>query len=258
MVKVSACIEWLFADGDRSYEDRIRAAADAGFDSVEFWLWADKDLTALRRAADSRGVSIAGFVTQPFVELVDSRTHDVYLEGLRRSCAAAGSIGVETLITQCGTRVDTLPEETQFANLVDALRRAADVVEPFGITLLAEPLNIEDHPDQYLRHSHRGRDVIAAVQHPNVRMLYDRYHSFRMGEARGEGVTGFFDQIHEIHIAGPTRNDPTPADTIDWDAELAAWAASGYDGTIGLEYQPRGQTEDGLPYILELIGRHFR
>jgi hydroxypyruvate isomerase len=257
MVTISACIEWLFADDDRPFVDRVHAAADAGFDAVEFWLWDNKDLPALRQAADRRGITITGFVTQPFVDLVNADSHSAYLDGLRTSSEAAASVGVTTLITQCGVRDESLPEQQQFQNLVDGLRRAADVVEPMGITLLAEPLNIFDHPDQYLRHSHRGRDVIASVDHPNVKMLYDRYHSFRMDEVIAEGVSGFFDHIREIHIAGPTRNDPTADDAIDWSSELSFWAASGYNGVIGLEYQPRGRTEDGLGYIVESIRHAF-
>jgi hydroxypyruvate isomerase len=256
-VKVSACIEWLFGEGDRSFSDRVHAAADAGLDAVEFWLYENKDLKAIRRTADSRGIDIAGFVTQPFVELTDGSTHKEYLDGLERSCQTATDVDVSTLITQCGPRVDKFAEEIQFNNLASGLAQAAEVVEKYGITLLAEPLNIFDHPDQYLRHSYRGRDLVAAVNHPNLKMLYDRYHAFRMEEATNEGIVGFFDKIGEIHLAGPTRRDPTPEDQIDWRTELNAWAQAGFSGTIGLEYMPRGVTEDGLAFILAEIRKAF-
>ncbi len=257
MVRISACIELLFAEGSRPFEDRVHAAADAGLDAVEFWLYDNKDLKAIRRTADARNIDIAGFVTQPFVALADESTHDAYLAGLVQSCEAADSVGVDMLITQCGTRVEKYQEEVQFHNLVTGLSRAAEVVERFGITLLAEPLNIFDHPDQYLRQSKRGREVVTAVDSPHLKMLYDRYHSFRMGEGSAEGVAGFFDDIAEIHVAGPTRSDPASDDAIDWPTELGTWADSGCAGTIGLEYQPRGRTEDGLPYILQEIRDAF-
>lgn len=50
MRRYSACIEWLFAEGDGSFADRIRRAHAGGLTAVEFWRWsATRTWMRLRR-----------------------------------------------------------------------------------------------------------------------------------------------------------------------------------------------------------------
>ena len=44
-----ACIETLYTE--LPFLSRFRAAAEDGFDAVEFWSWTDKDLSAVKAAA---------------------------------------------------------------------------------------------------------------------------------------------------------------------------------------------------------------
>ena len=47
----SACIETLYTE--LPFLERFRAAKADGFDFVEFWSWTDKDLAAVKAAADA-------------------------------------------------------------------------------------------------------------------------------------------------------------------------------------------------------------
>jgi hydroxypyruvate isomerase len=49
-MKLSACIEWLFADEAESFGDRIRLARKNGVEAVEFWKWTNKDLDEIEAA----------------------------------------------------------------------------------------------------------------------------------------------------------------------------------------------------------------
>ena len=49
----SACIETLYTE--LPFLERFRAARADGFDFVEFWSWTDKDLAAVKAAADAAG-----------------------------------------------------------------------------------------------------------------------------------------------------------------------------------------------------------
>ena len=51
-LKRSACIEPMYAE--LPFYDRFQAAKDDGFEYVEFWSWTDKDLTAVKKAADKK------------------------------------------------------------------------------------------------------------------------------------------------------------------------------------------------------------
>ena len=54
----SACIEPMYSE--LPFLERFQAAKDDGFQFVEFWSWTDKDLDAVRDAASSAGIGIAG------------------------------------------------------------------------------------------------------------------------------------------------------------------------------------------------------
>jgi hydroxypyruvate isomerase len=42
VMKLSACIEWLFADETDDISERVRKASECGLYGVEFHLWRDK------------------------------------------------------------------------------------------------------------------------------------------------------------------------------------------------------------------------
>ena len=50
----SACIETLYTE--LPFLERFHAAKADGFDFVEFWSWTDKNLAAVRAAADAAAV----------------------------------------------------------------------------------------------------------------------------------------------------------------------------------------------------------
>lgn len=68
---LSACIEWLFKDSAPDFADRIHAAKNAGLSAVEFHLWDDKPIDAIRAALDETGVKLTSFCVGPRRSLVD-------------------------------------------------------------------------------------------------------------------------------------------------------------------------------------------
>lgn len=83
----SACIETLYTE--LPFLERFRAAKADGFDFVEFWSWTDKDLAAVRAAADAAGVGISGFNGDAELSLIDPAQKTAYKAFLRRSLDAA-------------------------------------------------------------------------------------------------------------------------------------------------------------------------
>jgi hydroxypyruvate isomerase len=75
----SACIEWLFAEGRAAVPERIRRAADAGVDAIEFWSWRDKDLDAVGEAAQAGGLDVVMMLVEPQVPIVDAANLDAFV-----------------------------------------------------------------------------------------------------------------------------------------------------------------------------------
>lgn len=250
-MKYSACIEWLFEPEAADPAERIRLAAAAGLPAVEFWSWRNKDLAALEAALRDTGLVLTGFVSEPMAPLTDPAQHDAFLTGLEESVSVARRLGAANLIAQAGNLRPAVPRAEQHAAIVDCLKRAAGILAGTGVTLSLEPLNTRvDHPGYYLAFTLEGLDIVEEVGRPEIRLLYDLYHSVVMGEAPQQVLDGRIGLVSHVHLAdAPGRREPGTG-AMDWRAHLAWLRQQGYDGFVGLEYRPSQATVASLASLL--------
>ncbi len=250
-MKYSACIEWLFAAEAPDFADRIRLAAKAGLGGVEFWRSSNRDIDAIEAALDETGLMLTSLVAEPMVPLTDPARHDEFLEGLRQSLAVARRLGAPVLIAQAGADLPGRSRAEQRQALVDCLGRAADILAGSGVTLAVEPLNtLVDHVGYFLPSTVEALDFIDEVGRPEIRILYDIYHSAVMSEAIGDVLAGRIDRVAHVHLADtPGRHEPGTGE-LDWQARLRWLQANGYDGWVGLEYRPTRDTVGSLAAVL--------
>ncbi|MEO8244120.1 MAG: TIM barrel protein [bacterium] len=232
----SACIEMLFTAETPDYAQRIHLAARAGFAAVEFWGWRGKDLGAIDAAVQQTGLRVVGFVAEGVTALTDPATHEAFLAALPASIATAQRLGAPFLYIQAGRNTPTHGRATQTVTLIHALTRAADLLQGSGVTLLLEP--VSDAKDGFLSRAADGLPIVAAVDRPEIRLLYDLYHAAMAGEATAPTIGANIDLIGHVHVADhPGRGAPGTG-TLDLDRDIAWIRAQGYDGLFGLEYVP--------------------
>jgi len=254
-MKYSACIEWLFAPESPDFANRIRLARDAGLDAVEFWKWTEKDIPAVEKALAETKLALSSLVAEPMIPLTDPASHDAFLVGLRASAEMANRLGAKVLIAQAG---DDLPGRTraeQHQALVDCLTQAADVLAGTGVVLGLEPLNtLIDHKGYFLHSTVEGLDIIDEVNRPEIRIVYDIYHSLVMEEATAEVLKDRIDRVAHVHIADhPGRNEPGSG-TLELSKSLHWLFDNGYNGFVGLEYRPTADTQSSLEMTLRTLG----
>ena len=252
---LSACIEWQFAEGNESLGDRVRAAKAAGLGHAEFHLWRDKDMAGLATALAETGVTLTGFCVDPRRSIVDPAQHEEMLQAVADTLAVAKTVGSPPLIVASGfTREGVSPEEHK-AEAIKVLRRAADLAEAAGVTLVVEPLNDRvEHPGMYLVDTALALDIIAAVNSPRLKLLYDVYHSQVMGEDMTAVLAGRMQWVEHVQVADmPGRNEPGTG-TIDWPRTIAGLRALGYTGAIGMEYRPTLPPEESLAATRAALG----
>lgn len=254
-MRLSACIEWLFADEAQDFAARIHAAKAAGLDAVEFWFWSNKDLDAVEIALKETGVFLSGFVAEPMIALTDPANHAAFLEGLKRSVEVANRLGATVLIAQAGNDVPGVSHAEQRDALTACLAASADVLKGSGVRLGVEPLNtLIDHQDYFLPSTAEALDIVDHVARPEIGIVYDLYHSLVMDEVPQEVAAGRVDRIIHVHVADhPGRNDPGTG-SLDLKTPLAWLFANGYAGRVGLEYRPLGDTTAGLDAVREALG----
>jgi hydroxypyruvate isomerase len=250
MFELSACIEWLFSEAGDDFEARIRAAANAGVPAVEFWGWRSRDIDGIADALRETGVEVSGFATDPALPLGDRSAHDDVVTAIAESAAVARTLGARNLIVVSGDTDERFGPDEQRAAIVDVLRRAAPVAAGRDVVLLVEPLNTRvDHVGTFLDSTDEGFRIVDDVGEPNVKLLFDLYHSAVMGEDVELVLRSRIGDVGHIHIADtPGRHEPGTG-TIDWTRVFASLSGQGYAGRIGLEYLPLASTTDSLAAV---------
>jgi hydroxypyruvate isomerase len=254
-MQLSSCIEWQFAEEHPDIADRVRAVKAAGLAHAEFHLWRDKDVDAVAVALAETGVTLTGICVDPRRSLVDPAQHGELLDAVRDSLAVAKKLGSPPMIVASGFTREGVSEQEHFDAAVSALKRAAALAEDAGVMLVLEPLNDRiDHPGMYLVSTTRGLDLVEAVGSPNLRLLYDLYHSTVMGENLEAVLAGRIHLVHHIQIADmPGRAEPGTGG-IDWAVLIGTLKRLGYKGNIGLEYRPSMPAAQSLAQTRSVLG----
>lgn len=252
---MSPCIEWQFADDHADMPSRIRAAAAAGYRHVEYHLWRDKGVDEVAAALAETGLTLTGICADPRRSLVDPAQHEELLQAVRESLIAAKALGNPPLIVASGFTREGVGAKEHFDAAVSVLTKAAALAEEAGVMLVLEPLNDRvEHPGMYLVSTTLGLDIVEAVGSPNLRLLYDVYHSAVMGEDMEAVLSGRIHLVHHVQVADmPGRNEPGTG-MIDWPATMATLKRLGYAGDIGLEYRPTLPTAESLAKARAALG----
>ena len=255
---LSACVEWQFGEPDAGHGEnlpaRIRAAAAAGLKLAEFHLWRDKDLPGIAAALADTGVTLTGVCVDPRRSIVDPAEHSAMLQAVADTIAATAPLGKPPLIVASGFRVEGMSEAEHFANAVAVLKQAAALAEQAGVILLLEPLNTQLFAQMYLVSTTLGLDLVEAVGSPNLRLLYDVWHSQVMGEDVAQVLAGRMHLVHHVQVADLDGRHEPGTGPLDWAAISATLRELGYAGPIGLEYFPTVPMPQSLAMSAEALG----
>jgi hydroxypyruvate isomerase len=235
---------------DLPIEERIRRIDALGFE-VEIWDWTKKDIAALI-ATGATFSSMTGYIRG---SLTDPAGADELVRTAAESIAVAERLGCPRLNLH-GTGLDDrgLPfapvSEVTGAMWLAAARtlsRVAEVGERAGVTFCLENLNTAvDHPGVPFARAVDTMALVAAVDHPNLRLMLDIYHA-QIGEGN---LISLIEQaaglIGEIQVADvPGRCEPGTGE-INYPAVAAALHRVGFTGTVGLEAWASGDSTAAL------------
>jgi hydroxypyruvate isomerase len=235
-------------------DEQIEKIVAAGFRTIEFWFAARMDMPRLLDLQQRHGLEIGLFNLDP-----DPVTNTGYLgepdgearffETLRDGLALAGRIGTRKIHVMIGRRAAHLERAAQRAIIIERLRRAVPEAAAAGVTLLLEPLNRFDRPDYYLHHSAEALEIIGAVDSPFLKLQYDFYHMQLMEGNLINTMRANLGRIGHLQLAdAPGRRKPGTGE-INYAGVLAAVAAAGYDGVMGLEYNAPPDDPDPFDWL---------
>jgi hydroxypyruvate isomerase len=253
---LAVCAEMVFLD--LPFEERVRRIHDLGF-MVEIWDWTNKDIDALV-ATGATFSSMTGYVEG---NLTDPDGIAALLRTAEKSLAVADRLRCPRLnvhgtgLGEGGLPVEPVHEVTgeMWLTAADTLRRLAELGAASGATFCLENLNTEvDHPGVPFARAADTVALVAAVNHPNVRLNLDLYHA-QIGE--GNLISLIRDcvgLIGEVQVADvPGRCEPGTGE-INYPAVAAALAEAGYRGTVAMEAWASGDDAAALERFREVFG----
>ena len=115
--------------------------------------------------------------------------------------------------------------------------------------MLIEPLNARDAPGYFLSRQDHARDLVQRLGFANLKVQFDIYHCQIVHGDLIRWIEAMMPVIGHVQIADvPQRHEPGTGE-INYTNVLAALDNCGYQGWVGCEYNPLGDTEAGLSWL---------
>jgi len=251
MPRFAANLSMLFTEAP--FLDRFELAANAGFKAVEFLFPYAWPVHEIKSRLDANGLSLVlhnlpagdwdagerGIACHPD-RVAEFRT------GVGRAIQYAQALGVPQLNCLAGKAPAGVGNGALRKTLVDNLRFAAAQLDEVGLKLLVEPVNTFDIPGFYLNRTAQAVDILQEVGAANAFIQYDIYHAQRMEGELAATIERCLPLIGHVQVAdNPGRNEPGTGE-INYAYLLGMLDSIGYEGWVGCEYKPAGNTAAGL------------
>ena len=240
--------------------ERPAAARQAGFDAVEFWWPVDRTVPTNQEMADfvasvrDAGVRLAGLNFPAGDMPAGDRglvswpgRADEFRAGVDCAVSIGEQLGVRVFNALYGNRVDGADPAEQDALAIDNLAFAAGAAARIGATVLIEP--VSGAPRYPLLTAADALTVVGRVPADNVRLLADLYHLSVNGDDIDAVLARYAGEIGHVQVAdAPGRHQPGTG-KLPIGRWLAALDESGYAGSVGLEYVPKGPSAASLDWL---------
>jgi len=230
------------------FDQRLEKVAEAGYHNVElvgeYDKWTEEDLKRANVKRKELGISFD--CTAGLNHGVSNPDHrPALLAELRQALAIMEQIDCPSMILLSGNRVSGMPRAIQHQCCVDTLKAAAKLVEGKSIhgepvRLLLETIDPEENPQYYLTEIAEALEVIQAVDHPQVQLLYDFYHEQITAGNLIAKLEKSMPHLGLVHIADvPGRHEPGTGE-INYQNIFAKLAELNYTGVVAMEFHPTG------------------
>jgi len=256
MLRFDPNLRWLFTD--LPMLERYQAAAEAGFKGVEVafpYEYPAREIAARLRDNDLSMVQILS----PFHWNAGERGLAA-LPGREKDFRASIHAAVDYAVQIGGPNIHVMPgnigAELDRGRCMDVflenLAWAADEAGAHGLTLILEPCCRARFPAFLYHRIDEGVEVVEALGRDNVKLCFDTFHIQMEEGAIADRMRSAWPHIGHIQVGNvPGRHEPGTGE-IHFPYLFELIEALAWQGWIGCEYEPSGETLDtigwGAPY----------
>lgn len=173
---------------------------------------------------------------------------DKAVKDCKEAVEVAKRVNAKWMTVVPGNYERSLSQDMQTANVITALRKGTEILEPHGLIMVLEPLS--DNADLFLRHSHQTFMICKAVNSPSCKILFDMYHMQRNEGNIISNIDKCWEEIAYFQIGdNPGRKEPTTGE-MNYKNIFKHIYNKGFKGIMGMEH---GNAKPGKEGEIELI-----
>jgi hydroxypyruvate isomerase len=258
MTKLAANLSMMFNEVD--FIDRFEAAAKAGFTGVEYLFPYDYPPEQIKEKLDKYNLTQVLFDFPAGDWAAGDRgcasfpdRIGEFQDGVGVAVEYAKVLGCDRLTVLAGKATSGVSVMKMHDTLIDNMEFASEAVVDTGITVLLEAINTIDIPGYSVFRTKQSRAAVEATCADNVKVQYDIYHMQIMEGDVTRAIEANLDVIGHFQLAdNPGRHEPGTGE-INYDFLLPHIDSLGYDGWVGCEYVPAGDTVAGLGWAAKYL-----
>jgi hydroxypyruvate isomerase len=240
--------------------DQVQFMADAGFRAMEDNGMKNREVGMQEKIASrmaNLGMEMGVFVAhtifwrEPNLANGDKEKLDMFLKEIRESVDVAKRVNA-TWMTVVPGHVDLrLDPGYQTRNVVEALRRASEILEPHGLIMVLEPLNFYNHPGLFLTEIPQAYQVCQAVASPSCKILNDLYHQQIQEGNLIPNMDKAWEEIAYFQVGdNPGRKEPTTGE-ICYKNVFKHIHEKGFTGIVGMEHGNSKPGKEGEKAVID-------
>ena len=248
---------------DLPFEVRLEKVAAAGYRNVElvgeYEHWSDADFDRANAKRKQLGISFdctAGLKHG----LCNPTDRDALIAEFRRAIPIMESLDCPAMIFLSGNVVSGMTMEAHHQSCIDGLKAAVALVEGKKINgkpvrLLLENIDPEENPHYFLTSVARGFEIVKAINHPQVKFLYDFFHAQIAEGNLIEKLERNIQHVGLVHVADvPGRHEPGTGE-INYENIFRKLAELKYKEIVAMEFRPTGDPISQLRAAREMALR---
>ena len=244
--------------------DQLKFAADQGFTA-----WEDNGMKKrpaelqekIGRTMEQLGMQMGVFVAHGSIGKVtfarkDKAVWETVLQDIRDSIEVAKRVNAKWVTVVPGnvdeSGGDRLAMEYQTANVIELLRRCSDILDPYELVMVLEPLNwYTNHGGAFLQGSPQAYAICKAVNHPSCKILFDIYHQQITEGNLIPNIEKCWDEIGYFQCGdNPGRKEPGTGE-INFRNVFKYIHSREYEGVLGMEHGNSQKGAEGEQAVID-------
>lgn len=193
---------------------------------------------AMERLGLRMGVFVAnGSFSEPTFASGSKEHAEKVLQDIRDSVEVAKRVDAKWMTVVPGIFDHRKQIDYQTANVIELLKRCAEILEPHDLVMVLEPLNhYANHPELFLHLAPQAFMICKAVGSPSCKILFDVYHQQISEGNLIPNIERCWSEIGYFQTGdNPGRKEPGTGE-INYRNVFKFIHSKGFDGIVGMEH----------------------